>query len=434
MSDESDKSFVVLGRRNPARAFFSARFPPPQGGKLQRWGDVVDISDAPLSNDAPDAEVKGGGLSRLSTEAQAAIRALEAVGSRQRVQVKVMFSADSGNIHKLEVRQLDNHDPTKRATICLSESLIKKLLVLLKLIDEREVHLAGEDGASPRMEPWEALNPDEQQKVIQAATEDDGFVEELFRAHPERGPALVKAVWEAMSQAPEGADTMARTLDVLAGLRLNDLSLVEALELKRRRCAIEEFERMLGEKTDELYWQEFFNQHRWIFGLGLDVHLLVGGNQLHVPVPGALRQAARVTDAMLHTEATHALTTIVEIKLPSTSLVTGGAHRKELTYPHAEVLGGIAQLLQTAERLDAVGPNGEMESVAPELRAKRIRQHGARLILLVGRRDALRNRDQRASFDRFIATISGVTVLGFDELLARAKAIVFGMPGARRQG
>lgn len=210
-----------------------------------------------------------------------------------------------------------------------------------------------------------------------------------------------------------------------------NMRLADVAELARRRRGIGEFREKLGQRLDERAWQAFFEEHRWIFGVGLELRLLVGGEGLEVTVAGVLSNASRRVDALLRSSAAAHNLVIVEIKRPDTQLVEDEHYRRGLYNPSEHLSGGVAQLAHAAQLLGSDRQDDTPLDLRDGTRL-RVRHHRPRLYLLIGDLGSLVGNhsyleDKRASFERYRAGLKDVEVITYDELFARAERMVEAM-------
>jgi hypothetical protein len=230
-------------------------------------------------------------------------------------------------------------------------------------------------------------------------------------------------------------------------LRSNILSHRDIVNSGYRKAQLRTFEQLLREpgfkeeyrreqgivkEGAETLWQRFFERNPWIFGYGL--HYIWCSNlpdaKLEQVVSGFdFGKEGKRVDALLHTSATVRQFVLAEIKTPET-LLLGKSPRPGVWSPTADLLDGVAQIQKTVsrfkqqyfERVQLAGPEGdpigtEVFNVSP------------RSFLLVGNLDQFRssggvNWDKYSSFQLFRTSVRDPEIITFDELYARATAIV----------
>lgn len=203
------------------------------------------------------------------------------------------------------------------------------------------------------------------------------------------------------------------------------LSQEDINQLLRRREKLEKFKKGLDEKVaDEGKWQNFFEKNKWIFGYGLDYHILrqeqaqphYGGDR----VDGTGGQRG---DYLTSTMGDLSFIVLVEIKTPVAPLLQGtkeirnGAWSlsKELTDAVSQIEANIATWEKDGSRQDDNKDRFEADNVFT------VKPKG---IIVIGALSQLDTRSKRETFQRFRKSIHGIDILTFDELYERAKFIV----------
>lgn len=182
----------------------------------------------------------------------------------------------------------------------------------------------------------------------------------------------------------------------------------------------------------EPLWQRFFERNPWVFGYGL--HYIWCNNlpdlQLEQVVSGFdFARAGKRVDALLHTSATLSQFVLAEIKTPNTPLL-GRSPRSSVWSPSTGLLDGVAQIQKTVSRFKqqyferAQLARSDGEPVGTE-----VFNVSPRSYLLVGNLQQFKstagvNWDKYSSFQLFRAAMRDPEIITFDELYARASAIV----------
>ncbi len=183
----------------------------------------------------------------------------------------------------------------------------------------------------------------------------------------------------------------------------------------------------------ETVWQRFFEANKWIFGYGLAYQAMgpLDGKALEQVVRGfSLTGPGKRTDAVMKTQGLVNSLCFVEIKHHNTSLLTKDAYRSGAWSPHAELVGGIAQVQATVQdavetivrKLEPTGDDG-----APT--GETLFNFEPRAFLVAGslgqfETDAGINEQKFRSFELFRRNTKRPEILTFDELYHRAKFIV----------
>lgn len=203
------------------------------------------------------------------------------------------------------------------------------------------------------------------------------------------------------------------------------LSREDINQLLKRREKLEEFKTGLDNKvSDEGKWQSFFEHNKWIFGYGLDYHILQQEQtQPHYGGDRVDGQGGQRGDYLTSTMGDLSFTVLVEIKTPITSLLQGtkeirnGAWSlsKELTDAVSQIEANIATWEKDGSRQDDNKDRFETENIFT------VRPKG---IIVIGVLSQLDTRSKRETFQRFRKSIHGIDIITFDELFQRAKFIV----------
>ena len=246
------------------------------------------------------------------------------------------------------------------------------------------------------VEPKYGTNP-----IIRAITEEvaTGFVMDAA--------SRVTLVDQLVQEAPKVAQETPKRFGQLRG----DIELV-SLEV-----LIEQFEKGLtgvaARKED--HWQTFFATNPFALQQVFAAPILVIRGQVHVRGTDALGQGSRIADFLCVNAVTRSVV-VVEIKNPATTLMAAQAYRgsgSAEVYPaHRHLSGAVSQV------------QAQMESVPRDLRDNpqlglidKWHVHGA---VIAGKVSGL-SPEQRASFLRYREGLTGVTVLGYDEVCERLK-------------
>ncbi|HAL64291.1 MAG TPA: DUF4263 domain-containing protein [Bacteroidales bacterium] len=188
-----------------------------------------------------------------------------------------------------------------------------------------------------------------------------------------------------------------------------------------RQTALREFESSLTENKDEAYWQNFFKNNEWIFGLGLRyqyLHLITsqpqygGGN-----VFGSGSQRG---DYLMDTAADGRFTVLVEIKKPSTDLLGNEEYRNGAWEIGKDLVGGVSQLQVNANKWEVEG--SRTDENREELDG--ITTCSPKGLLVIGHCNQLNSNSKKKTFELYRRNLTNPEIITFDELYERAKFIV----------
>jgi len=206
--------------------------------------------------------------------------------------------------------------------------------------------------------------------------------------------------------------------------RGGSLSRQDVNQLLRRREKLQEFEVALKSADDESWWQDFFEENKWIFGYGLNYQILRQEQpQPHYGGTSIDGSGGQRGDILTSTSGDIGFTVLVEIKKPGTPLLQGikpsrsGAWSlsKELTDALSQIEANCSTWLEHSQQPD------NMDTLETE-RIYTVQPKG---IVVIGTLSQVaESRSKRGTFERFRKSIHGVEILTFDELLHRARFIV----------
>ena len=194
----------------------------------------------------------------------------------------------------------------------------------------------------------------------------------------------------------------------------------------KRREKLEEFKKALTDHaTDENWWQNFFEQNKWIFGYGLNYQILkqeqaqahYGGQR----VDGAGGQKG---DYLTSTLGDINFTVLVEIKTPKAPLLQGSSEIRNgawsLSKNLTDAISQIEANIHTWEKQGSEQPDNR-----DKLEKDNVFTVQPKGIVVIGSlTDLASERSKRETFQRFRKSIHGIDIITFDELYKRASFIV----------
>jgi hypothetical protein len=174
-------------------------------------------------------------------------------------------------------------------------------------------------------------------------------------------------------------------------------------EHRQRAADLAEFEAHLAEEPptwNERNWQAFFQHATWIFGHGLDYTFLVDEDvEANYGGGGFGGGGGERGDFLIRTAGQFRFAVLVELKLPSTALVSGPRpYRNGAWRIGSEVAGGVAQLQANCERIRTAA---DERANVRYLDQRAMTVADPQAILVVGNTGQLQDDQQRASFHRF---------------------------------
>ena len=214
-----------------------------------------------------------------------------------------------------------------------------------------------------------------------------------------------------------------KQLSLIPGVSLseNDLNIV----IKRRE-KLTEFKKALTDHTsDEGWWQNFFEQSKWIFGYGLNYQILKQERiQAHYGGQRVDGKGGQKGDYLTSTTGDINFTVLVEIKTPATFLLQGSSEIRNgawsLSKNLTDALSQIQANIYTWEKQGAEQPDNK-----DKLEKDNIFTVQPKGIVVIGSLSELASeRNKRETFQRFRKSIHGIDIITFDELYKRASFIV----------
>lgn len=222
-----------------------------------------------------------------------------------------------------------------------------------------------------------------------------------------------------------GAESLTKIMRELSRTRDVSLSEEDVNLLLRRKEKLLDFETALDEGHVEEWWQDFFEKNKWIFGYGLNYHILrceqaqpaYGGSRLD-------RKGGQKGDFLHSTLGDLSFTVLVEIKTPSTPLLQGNSEIRSGTWSLSrDVTDALAQIQTNLHRWEHRG--AEEPENRDLLEGRRIYTVKPKGIIVIGLLRSLASpRSKRETFQRFRQSVHGIEILTFDEVYERAKFIV----------
>lgn len=180
-------------------------------------------------------------------------------------------------------------------------------------------------------------------------------------------------------------------------------------------------------------WQRFFELNPWVLGYGLSYIWCtnIPDERLEQVVAGFdFNTHGKRVDALLHTSAHLSQFVLAEVKTPDAALVTTRPPRPGVWSPSSQLLDGVAQIQKTVsqfkqryfEKAQLVTKDGEPLGLD-------VFNFSPKSYLLIGNLAEFTsehgvNRDKYSSFELFRGSLRGPEIITFDELYARASAIV----------
>lgn len=196
-----------------------------------------------------------------------------------------------------------------------------------------------------------------------------------------------------------------RVLDFITGNGILPEELLLALEIKKKKAAIECFERMLTEDLNENSWQTWFAENCWV--LGTEFVRVLDERDI---------DTANITDYLM--QAYDGFLDIVEIKRPETGQDFWASSQDHGNYIPSSHL--VKAVTQASKYIYAV----ERQSNSVEFleRVDDVKTIKPRCVLIFGRSHDW-NEGQKEAYRILNATYHNISILTYDHVLDRARKI-----------
>ena len=213
-----------------------------------------------------------------------------------------------------------------------------------------------------------------------------------------------------------------KQLSLINGVSLSEYDINQILKRKEKLTL---FNSSLTEQSsDESWWQDFFENNKWIFGYGLNYQIL--RQEQDQPHYGGTRvdgTGGQKGDYLTSTVGDLNFTVLVEIKTPDTPLLQGDKEIRSGAWSLSKQLTDALSQIQA--NIDIWDKQGSKQSDnVDKLEKENIFTVQPKGIVIIGQLAQLDSRSKRETFQRFRKSLHGIDILTFDELLNRARFIV----------
>ena len=279
----------------------------------------------------------------------------------------------------------------------LKSEITKKLYDILS-----KCYCIAEKGVARGIRSYEIIERDDAIEIIKVPSNREHFVKELIKQN------YSDEIWqEIISVNP----------DLATKLSLSKIQ-------NDRQNVLTEFEDNISQELPESYWQSFIEKNTWIFGYGLNYQFL---NQLtdQSDIGGTTYDGknSQKGDYLINTIANSKFTVLVEIKKPSTKLITSKKQYRNGAYLlGAELYGSVSQIQGYLNTWDTEGSKKPQN--LRKLEKDNIFTYLPKGIIVIGNTNHLINNEMIRSFELFRRSINNPEIITFDELLERTRFIV----------
>ena len=233
--------------------------------------------------------------------------------------------------------------------------------------------------------------------------------------------------------------------DVVLELARSEITNSDLVALGYRKKQLGRFKQLLSDpdyfdkerrstgRPDEVIWQKFFEENRWVFGYGLTYVFLSGldDRKLEQVIVGYdLGQRGKRADAVMKTRGAIEAICFVEIKKHTTELLERDSYRAGCWSPSEDLRGGVVQLQGTVERsVRKLGDRFEPANESGDPTGETIFTYHPKSFLVIGSLNQFHaghgiNVDRYRSFELFRRNTVRPEIITFDELYDRARFIV----------
>jgi hypothetical protein len=290
-------------------------------------------------------------------------------------------------------------------------------------------HLLDEVLTAEQVAEWLSTDP-ARSKEVEGAMSSASTVP---RVDPARAIGALSKYWQALAEDPElrealftdegASNAFARwvgehPVEAAAALRAvesGDLAAFDAAAgVARLQRFLDEWQSNRTNDREE-DWQELLTRESWALGQLFGAPFVIVRGKAYVGGKTFENLEGRITDFLYRNRLTGNVL-IVEIKTPVAGLL--GARYRHVFPPSMELAGGITQVLDQKHSLMESYPNLKLE-------AEDAIPFNPRAVVLIG--DLERQRiqgEKRRSFELFRNELAGAEIVTFDELAAKAEALL----------
>ena len=172
---------------------------------------------------------------------------------------------------------------------------------------------------------------------------------------------------------------------------------------------------MLGKKSREGVWQEFFLDNSFLLRLAFSLPVMLFGDQVSVGGWRFSGAGGKISDFAARAAATGNLS-LIEIKTPDTALLEATPYRGDLYAPARELTGAVNQVLDQRYHLQKSIPLLKEASAIRD-----IEPYSIQGLVIAGR--VPKGRAQQKSLVLFRNGLTAVSIITFDELLGKLEHI-----------
>ncbi|MBB3917982.1 hypothetical protein CO660_24920 [Rhizobium sp. L9] len=196
--------------------------------------------------------------------------------------------------------------------------------------------------------------------------------------------------------------------------RVGLVKLHDEIELALLDELIARMEERFAERTGELQWQKLLEANPFILDTAFNVPVLLVQGQAHVGGQVLNGSGEKIADFLFTNKLTDSIA-VLEIKTPGTELIGKREYRGGVYTASAELVGAVAQVLDQIDKL-----RSNIYRLQSENRPIALEVYGIKGMILAG---TIPEGPRKRAFELYRASLAGVTVMTFDELLLKLKSL-----------
>ncbi|WP_142781917.1 Shedu immune nuclease family protein [Agrobacterium sp. T29] len=192
------------------------------------------------------------------------------------------------------------------------------------------------------------------------------------------------------------------------------LKLHDEIELASLDELIARIEERFAERTTELQWQKLLEANPFILDMAFNVPVLLVQGQAHVGGRILNGSGEKIADFLLTNKLTDSIA-VFEIKTPGAELIGRREYRGGVYTASTELVGAVAQVIDQIDKL-----RSDIYRLQSQNRAVPLETYGVRGVILAG---IIPEGPRKRAFELYRASLAGVAIITFDELLSKLKSL-----------
>ncbi|WP_144579264.1 Shedu immune nuclease family protein [Agrobacterium sp. DE0009] len=200
----------------------------------------------------------------------------------------------------------------------------------------------------------------------------------------------------------------------LKSQRVGLVKLHDEIELASLDELIARMEERFAERTSELQWQKLLEANPFILDMAFNVPVLLLQGQAHVGGKVLNGSGEKIADFLITNKLTDSIA-VLEIKTPGMELIGKREYRGGVYTASAELVGAVAQVLDQIDKL-----RSNIYRLQSENRPIALETYGIKGTILAG---TIPEGPRKRAFELYRASLAGVAVVTFDELLLKLKSL-----------